>query len=502
MYILFLVFCIIAHVGLYKMFEKAGRPGWEALIPIYNLYIMNKVCDRSIIRIILLIVPIVNLFAFAYIILDFVKGFGKFSFLEHVATIVVPFIYFPYLGFSKNEDFISPTGIPAGGKPPKKSVGREWLDAAIFAVFAATLIRIFVVEAYTIPTSSMENTLLIGDFLFVSKFHYGSRVPMTPLSIPFAHNKFLGGKSYSEAVKWKYSRLPALEEIDRNDIVVFNFPAGDTVIVGQEAEVYAIRRKLDPNLNRKFRIISRPIDKKDNYIKRCVGIPGDTVTIDKGTLYINGDKAFEPDGLQFSHRVITSGGDLKDQVKNKMGIRPNNVRGLPPLFEYFVTDEMAAQLDQISTVKEVTKTVYPPDMATGSMYPNTKNNLNWNYDNFGPLTIPKTGMTIKLNKRNFSIYKRVIHAYEGNSISMKNGKVLVNGEEADTYTFKMNYYFMMGDNRHNSQDSRVWGFVPEDHIVGKAWFIWFSWEKTAGLLQKIRWNRLLSMIHKIDDQPS
>ena len=499
------------------MFVKAGRPGWEALVPGYNLYIMNKLVEKKNIRVILLLVPFVNIFAFYYIVLDFVKAFGKFEFWQSAATVLAPFAYLPYLGFNKEDSFVSATGMPEGQKPPKKTVLREWTDAAIFAIVAATLIRTFVFEAYKIPTSSMENTLLVGDFLFVSKFHYGARVPNTPLAIPFAHNRFLGGKSYSELIKWKYKRLPKLEEIERNDIVVFNFPAGDTVILGMEERVFAnevkkevVRsgRKYDQVskfIRSRMNVLDRPVDKKDNYIKRCIGIPGDVIEVKQGELYVNDELNFKPKGLQHSYILMTEKGtDLKDKVKKDLNIRPDNINdpkdtGLPH-YVYHVNDETKQK------ISELPKTSLTSRVEEGSTinsvipqyFPQAPKLFGWNLDNFGPLMIPARGTKIEFNKENFALYKRAITHYEGNTLKFKDGKYILNGQEATEYTFKMDYYFMMGDNRHNSLDSRAWGFVPEDHVVGKAWFIFFSIEKSADFINKIRWRRLFTNIHSMD----
>lgn len=347
----------------------------------------------------------------------------------------------------------------------KKTKVREWTDAIIFAIVAATLIRMFFIEAYTIPTSSMEKSLLIGDFLFVSKVSYGARVPNTPLSFPFTHHSFPqilgGGKSYLEWIKWPYRRLPGLGKIKNNDVVVFNYPMEDF----------------------------RPVDKRENYIKRCVGIPGDTIQVIDRVLHINGKANTEPEKRQFMYKVRTDGSAINPKIKEKLDITED---GQDPFFGYYMrltseTSDKIGKLPNVVSCEPITieKAVYQEHIFPhNEIFP-------WNVDNFGPLAIPKEGQTVPLNAKNLLLYKRIIEVYEGNELKITGNTVYINGEEAKEYTFKMDYYFMMGDNRHNSADSRFWGFVPEDHIVGKAVFIWFSFNREHG---GIRWSRIFSFI--------
>lgn len=355
----------------------------------------------------------------------------------------------------------------------KKGPVREWLDAVVFAVIAATLIRTFLIEAFTIPTSSMEKTLLVGDFLFVSKINYGARIPITPISFPFAHHTMPlteDVKSYSEAIKLPYMRLPGFSKIKNNDIVVFNYPMEDF----------------------------RPTDKKENYIKRCVGIPGDTLKVIDRTLYINSTMAYKAENMQFTYHVITDGSDFNPKTIAKMGITPDSWGKVSNQgdFRFTLTSEMAEQIKKFSNVKSVEPVAEKPGVFSDYIYPFDKN-LGWNVDNYGAIVIPKKGLTVTLDAKNISIYKRAIEAYEGNEkAEVRDGKMFINGAEAKEYTFKLDYYFMMGDNRHNSADSRFWGFVPEDHIVGKAVFIWLSLDQNeSNLFKKIRWSRMFRLIH-------
>lgn len=351
-----------------------------------------------------------------------------------------------------------------------KTVFREWTDAILFAVVAATLIRTFFLEAFTIPTSSMEKSLLIGDFLFVSKVNYGARVPMTPLSFPFAHHTMpmtKDVKSYLNILNLPYFRLPGFTKIKNNDIVVFNYPMEDF----------------------------RPIDKKENYIKRCIGIPGDTIQINNMKVFVNGKEAQAPEKSQFSHLVVTDGSAISGTSYKELGYPEGGPAYSPGQFVYLLTREAKNKLQTFPFVKSVEVLSRPRDLAEPGLFPGDSLHP-WNVDNYGPIIIPKEGMKIQLNHETVAVYKRAIVVYEGRDLVEKEGKYFLDGKEAIEYTFTMNYYWMMGDNRHNSADSRFWGFVPENHIVGKAVFIWFSWEANGKkLLEKIRFSRLFRFIH-------
>jgi signal peptidase I len=352
---------------------------------------------------------------------------------------------------------------------PRKTKSREWIDAIGFAVVAATLIRTFFIEAYTIPTSSMEKSLLVGDFLFVSKVNYGARTPMTPISFPFAHNTMplVGTKSYVEWFKMPFYRLPGLQKIKNNDVVVFNYPFEN----------------------------GRPVDKKENYIKRCLAIAGDTITIVNEQVYINGKAAENPPRMQFRYLVKTDGSGFSEKLIRDLDITEGSARREPGAFDLLLTQQSKETMRRQSNVISIDSVTQAAGAFATEVFP-FREEYPWNADNFGPLYVPKKGDVITLTPSNFWIYERAIKEYEGHpSFEMKDNRFFMDGTEISTYTFTYNYYFMMGDNRHNSLDSRFWGFVPEDHVVGKALFIWMSWDDNGKGIHKIRWNRLFSGIH-------
>ena len=481
----FIILIIMPYVGLWKLFEKAGVAGWNAIIPIWNFYIMIKLSGRPAPWILWMFLPGINFLMVIGITIDFLKSYGKFSFREQAAGVLLQFIYLPKWGFDNVTKYLGPS-VSAEFKEKhkknlKKSTGREWAEAIIFAVIAATLIRTFFIEAYTIPTPSMERSLLVGDFLFVSKVNYGPRLPQTPLSFPFAHNTMplIGTKSYSDLVKLPYYRLPGLSDVKKGDVVVFNYP------MDADSPFY------------------RPVDKQENYIKRCQGTPGDTLSVMRGQVYVNGKAAPNAKGQQVDYSIQTNGLPLNPDVKQDLDISDYGSGSL------FMTKDAAATLKGYTNVKSLVPNIVPtygsdPNNAvfpSSSSYPaytvlaNKLPDYKWNVDNFGPIIIPKRGWTVKLDSLTLPLYERAIQVYEGNKIEVKGGSLYINGQKTDSYTFKMNYYWMMGDNRHDSADSRFWGFVPEDHIVGKALFVWLSWDDSADFIHKIRWSRLF---HGVD----
>lgn len=382
----------------------------------------------------------------------------------------------------------------------KKSAVREWLDAAIFAIIAATLIRTFIFEAYTIPTPSMEKTLLVNDFLFVSKISYGPRIPMTPLAVPFVHHTLpftKSAKAYSEAVKWKYRRLPGFSAIKRYDVVVFNFPEGDTVAIDSpDPSYYGMVRQFGwQSVHNSYQIIQRPVDKRENYIKRCMAEAGDTIRIVKGAVYVNGQAAPVPPGSQHKYVVETTGDQLNSSRLEDLGIAtsgPDFYQLDASKYIYNLTPANVTALEQFKPIVKDIKIYQESDFTDfnyNNVFPHDTAHFKWTEENFGPLYIPKKGATVKLDESNIALYDRVIRVYEGNTLERKDGKFIINGQPADSYTFKMNYYWMMGDNRNNSLDSRFWGFVPEDHVVGKAWLIWMSYGEGG-----IRWSRIFRNI--------
>ncbi|ATP55407.1 S26 family signal peptidase [Pedobacter ginsengisoli] len=381
----------------------------------------------------------------------------------------------------------------------KKTKKREWFDAIVFAVIAATIIRVFFIEAYTIPSGSMEKSLLIGDYLFVSKVNYGARIPMTPIAFPFAHHTMpiTGTKAYWDGVQWKYRRLPGLSDIKRNDVVVFNLPVGDTVALeNQEPSYYNLVRELGwKTVNSQYTITSRPVDKRENIIKRCIGISGDIVSMKDGIVSVNGKIEPLKNTGQMPYKIQLKIPDVNFDVFKDLGFTVNEMEQIDANnYVANATPKMIDELKSFDFIKSVSLVVKPETVADGDLFP-LDPNRKWNVDNFGPVKIPSMGWTVQLDSNTMPLYYRAIRTYEGNKVEKKGGAWYINDKPATTYTFKMNYYWMMGDNRHNSTDSRYWGFVPEDHIVGKALFIWMSWDKDASFFHKVRWNRLLRGIN-------
>jgi signal peptidase I len=390
---------------------------------------------------------------------------------------------------------------PPGGKQTKVV---EWIDAIIFAVIAATFIRMFFIEAYTIPTSSMEKSLLVGDYLFVSKVAYGPKTPNTPLSFPFVHNTLpltRTKKSYVEWIKQPYKRLAGFGDVKNNDVVVFHFPEGDTVALHVQNQSYyqLIRtygRERVWNDTRSFgEVVARPVDKRENYIKRCIGIPGDEIQMVRGQVTVNGKPQIHFDGVQHNYIVRTNGTSINPKALDRLRIAEDDRTVFSSeRYVFPLTNENVEKLKDFSNVTSVEKIVEEPGDWEPAIFPGDEN-FPWNVDNFGPLTIPAKGETVQLTTDNLPLYERVIDVYEDNDLEVTNGTITINGEETSSYTFKMDYYWMMGDNRHNSADSRYWGFVPEDHVVGKASFIWLSLDKDRSLPQKIRLRRMFQSIH-------
>lgn len=384
----------------------------------------------------------------------------------------------------------------------KKSFIREWVDAAVFAIVAASIIRIFLVEAYTIPTGSMEGSLLVNDYLFVSKVSYGARTPMTPLAVPLVHNTlpFFNCKSYTELVQWGYHRLPGFGHIERNDVVVFNFPAGDTVAleVQQDQDYYSLLRNYNNDrafVKNNFTVLSRPVDKKENYIKRCVGIPGDTIEVRGGYLYVDNKLSKQYPHAKMTYTIATNGQVSLDEFVEEQDMNPEELNYDPNSKIYIanLSNDQVAAIKKMNGVIAIAPFVLDKNDTRDNAFPNDTANFKWNRDFYGPFIVPKAGQQVTLSLQNIALYQRIIANYEHNSLDIKDGKIFINGKETTTYTFQMNYYWMMGDNRHNSADSRYFGFVPDDHIVGKAWFVWLSFGNKG-----IRWNRLFRSIAHLE----
>ncbi|CAN5310317.1 signal peptidase I [soil metagenome] len=489
-----------------QFFTKAGIDASKSKVPVLNILSWVTMMQRKPWWLLFLLVPYFNIIIIIWMVTELLKVFGKRKLGQQFLGIFFYPIYLPYLNFKDNLKY-------EGRIDVKRSTTTEWADALLFAVVAATIIRTFVFEAYTIPTSSMEGTLLVGDFLFVSKIHYGPRIPNTPLTFPLVHRDLqplVNAKSYLETPQLPYYRLPGFEGVERNDMVVFNWPV--------ENQKYGT---------------DFPVDKKQNYIKRCVGIAGDKFEVRLGRVYINGEPGMQPAKLQGKYMVtyketmntkisemvgaFSAGGDcqfvntkglykaypfLKEiaaldinlcDFSNAANNHPIDLVRLP----LFDTTKLAA-LRQVSYIQSV-ELIEPSENDNTRMFPYSNATSTWNPNNFGPFTIPYEGQTVALNDSTFDLYKTAIEDYEKNKVEKRNGSFIINGTPATSYTFKMNYYFMMGDNRENSLDSRFWGFVPEDHVVGKAWLIWLSMDKFKGWADgKIRWGRSFKLVHNMD----
>jgi signal peptidase I len=413
--------------------------------------------------------------------------------------------------------------VPWGGwkriKNPAVRKVMDWVDDILFALIAVYFINIFLFQNYQIPSSSLEKSLLVGDYLFVSKLSYGPRVPNTPIAFPLVQNTLpiVHTKSYFDWPDWGYKRVAGLGTVKRNDIVVFNFPAGDTVPTKvSNPDYYTLvaeygRGRIMSDKATFGDVIYRPVDRRENYVKRCIGMPGDSLSIVSNQVYINGEAAVNPEKMQLNYFVETDGSALTEEQFRLMdvsiddrqlvnasmiahlGFQPNADGRYNPVYHLPLTQKAYRIASNLKTIKKIV--VEPDNIYQSYTYP-IGYSTGWSRDNFGPLWIPRKGATIELNERNLALYSRCIHNYEGNSLEVRaDGKVFINGQETTTYTFAYDYYFMMGDNRHNSADSRYWGFVPEDHVVGKPILVWLSIDKDRSLFDGgIRWNRMFRMV--------
>lgn len=520
---------IIYFLALPKIFSKAGIESWKGYVPFYNVIIWTKICKKPWWWSLILLVPGVNLLMLFVLNVELSRAFNLRGFSKEAKIVFLPWLVIPQIATNPSIKYVGP--INYKDKTFKKSFLQEWFDAIIFAVIAATVIRTFFLEAYKIPTPSMEKNLMVGDFLFVSKISYGPKLPNTPFTFPFTHNTLPFGdniKSYVEIFTLPYFRLPGLGNIKRNDVVVFNFPAGDTVLrfnpnityytqldgeawityanqtggtkYGFEKEKEKYRNMIRNAYIMQDFIITRPVDKKDNYIKRCVALPGDTIFIKDRQLYINGVKSGDTELMKFKYYIKTNSKPSIDRLKEK-----HDISDFDSDIIYFENDsvleitlthqeylEYVNKYGQENVIIKNKPLGYYLQNYNKEYLPIFPNDIKygWTEDNFGPLLIPKKGATVDITINNLPVYRRIIQAYEKNSLQVKDSVIYINGKATNQYTFKQDYYWLMGDNRHNSADSRFWGFVPHDHVVGKAVLIWFSSGPSVG----IRWNRIFKRI--------
>ena len=474
--IFFLAVQAVHYFGTWKLYVKAGRKSWEAAIPVYNSIVLMKIINRPTWWTFLLFIPVINLIMFPVIWVETLRSFGRKSSLDTFLVIVTFGLYIYYINFTQDVNYISNRDTNAATKTG------DTISSLLFAIIVATFVHTYFIQPFTIPTASLEKSLLIGDFLFVSKMNYGARTPMTTVAAPMVHDTLplVHIKSYCKWPQLPYFRFPSIEKIKNNDIVVFNWPV-DTV----EKFFDTSGRKAD-----------KPVDKKSNYVKRCVGIPGDSLAIKDGIIFINGKELTLPERA-------------KPQYSYKMAIDPTATIDFESLFkELDITDRYginntkdtiyfsalpASSVEHfkgVAGIKSVTRIIHKE--ADRSTFPHTKD---WNVDNFGPIYIPQEGKSVVINMETLPFYSRIITEYEKNKLEIKGSDIYINGKKTKTYTFQQDYYWMMGDNRHNSEDSRFWGYVPGDHIVGKPIFIWMSWDSNGeGIMNKIRWNRLFTTV--------
>ena len=532
--IFFLVVQVIHGLGTWKLYVKSGYNSELAFIPVYNAVILMKIINRPTWWVILLFLPIINLLIFPVIWVETARSFGKNTTLDTIAAVASLGFFIYLINYSSKSEYISERDIN-----PKTAFG-EWLGSIIFAVILATFVHTYLIQPYIVPTGSLEKSILIGDFLFVSKFHYGARAPQTAVSFPMVHDTIVGTgiRSYLNKPQIPYFRLPGFQKIKRNEIVTFSWPA-DTV------RKFFVREKG----------VKKPIDKKSNYVKRCVALPSDTLEIINGLIHINGKKSIMPyrakpiytysaynsKGVSASNLIKLGVSDIQRKFKiqeinqykfeqirpyllNVIDNSPENFivitksKGIPyeirlnsrismteikdTKTDLFLTNKEADLISKSNILDSLKRTFNEIKSYNTSYFPNDIR-FNWNEDNFGPIIIPKTNTTVELSKNNLPIYKKIIREYEKNELTLDlNGTIRINNIETNSYTFKQDYYWMMGDNRYRSEDSRSWGFVPEDHIVGKPVFIWFSIDGINDGFKnwKIRWDRVFTTIN-LDGEP-
>ncbi|WP_405565623.1 signal peptidase I [Polaribacter sp. Asnod6-C07] len=527
-FIFFLVVQVLHFLGTWKLYVKAGRKAWEAAVPVYNGIVLMQIINRPKWWIILLFIPIVNLLMFPVIWIETIRTFGYYKKTDSLLAIVTLGLYIFYINYATDAKYNANRSLK-----PRSEMG-EWVSSITFAIIAATLVHTYFMQPFTIPTSSLEKSLLVGDYLFVSKFHYGARVPSTVIAAPMVHDSLplTGLPSYLKKPQLPYTRLPGLQEIKNNDIVCFNWPADSLATMwGDNSGKFTYK----------------PVDKKTNYVKRSVGIAGDSLEMKDGYFYINGKKNELPyrAKLQFYYTfeckepisqtsfpkfllskertgvykilteywendkvqiAIKENGSLskigQDSLYTEVagGINPEFARKIKMInvenkININLTEEEVDRLEKYPLTKSVTKINHGADNA---IFPHVKE-LGWSQDNFGPIYIPKAGATVKLDTESLPFYEQIIKNYEYNDLVINGDDIFINGEKVDSYTFQQDYFYLVGDNRHNSLDARYWGYVPFDHVLGKPVMVWFSWDADApsfgAKLKSIRWDRMFTTVH-------
>ncbi|WP_027077866.1 signal peptidase I [Maribacter antarcticus] len=528
-WILFILLVQVVHfLGTWKLYVKAGRKAWEAAIPIYNAVVLMQIINRPKWWVILLFIPIINLLMFPVLWVETIRSYRRNTTLESWLVIFTLGFYIYYVNYALDVKYIEDRSLQ-----PKTAMG-EWVSSIVFAVVAATLVHTYFIQPYVIPTGSLERTLRVGDFLFVSKFHYGARTPMTTVAAPMVHDTLpvVGVPSYLKKPQLPYFRLPGFTKVDRNDIVVFSWPA-DTV-----------RRFFKREAG-----VKKPIDKKSNYVKRCVGVPGDSLEVRNGYVFINGKQLELPGSAkpQYDYTIYSSKG-VSSRLLEKIGVtdftrkylsNALNQQQAQAVNQYLLgydqgennqlelytkssgiptttikkfglslrevtdrerlvplTDDMVAVLRGDTSIDSVVQKITPKGRRGTNLFPQSPD-YNWNYSQLGAIYIPKKGTTVDLNLRTLPLYKKIIRDYELNTISVSGNQISINDDVANSYTFKQDYYWMMGDNRDHSEDSRAWGYVPENHIVGTPIFIWMSFDNfTENITNwRPRWNRVFTTVN-------
>ena len=484
-FIFFLGVQLIHYLGTWRLYEKAGRKGWEAAIPIYNSIVLMKIINRPTWYTFLLFIPVINLIMFPIVWVETLRSFGKNKTIDTLLGVITLGFYIYYINYTQDVKHIADRSLKA------TNTASDTVSSLLFAVIVATFVHTYFVQPYTIPSSSLEKSLLVGDFLFVSKVNYGARVPMTAVAAPMVHDTLplINKKSYISWPQLPYFRLPGYEKIKNNDIVVFNWPR-DTLF-----NMYLPADKR----------YDKPIDKKTNYVKRCVGIPGDELQIKNGIVFINGKELILPERAkpQYSYYLIY---DKQTPIDLNFLLKDMKITdGIGYVSEQkdtilmrALTFENAARFKTIPGIKNVIRVIRKgpedgifPDFQDGK--PSVTNN--WSCDNFGPIYIPQAGKKVALNAQSLPFYKIIITEYEGNTLKVVGNDIYVNDKKTTSYTFKQDYYWMMGDNRHNSLDARYFGYTPENHIVGKPIFIWMSWDTNGSGINKVRWDRVFTTVN-------